>query len=66
MVSINDHPTIWECFAGFHVEALDIPYSHGGGGMQRRTGNSQSGPWTTMSSQLVCFDVQTFNAIQCV
>ena len=31
MVSINDHPAIRECFAGFHMESLDISYTVGGG-----------------------------------
>lgn len=31
MLSINDHPEIRECFAGFHMEALDITYTCGGG-----------------------------------
>ena len=31
IVSINDHPAIRECFAGFHMEALDISYTVGGG-----------------------------------
>lgn len=31
MLSINDHPQIRECFAGFHMESLDIGYTVGGG-----------------------------------
>ncbi len=31
LVSINDHPAIRECFAGFHMESLDISYTVGGG-----------------------------------
>lgn len=31
MLSINDHPQIRECFAGFHTETLDISYTIGGG-----------------------------------
>lgn len=31
MVSLNDHPAIRECFAGFHMESLDINYTVGGG-----------------------------------
>jgi DNA adenine methylase len=31
MLSINDHPQIRECFAGFHMESLDISYTIGGG-----------------------------------
>ena len=30
IVSINDHPDIRECFAGFHMETLDITYTVGG------------------------------------
>ena len=32
MLSINDHPQVRECFAGFHMESLDISYTVGGGG----------------------------------
>jgi len=31
LISINDHPSIRECFAGFHMESLDISYTVGGG-----------------------------------
>ena len=31
MLSINDHPEIRACFAGFHMESLDISYTVGGG-----------------------------------
>lgn len=31
ILSINDHPQIRECFAGFHTETLDITYQVGGG-----------------------------------
>ena len=30
-VSINDHPAIRECFAGFDMEALKLDYTVGGG-----------------------------------
>lgn len=30
LLSINDHPQIRECFAGFHTETLDISYTIGG------------------------------------
>ncbi|MBF9266227.1 DNA adenine methylase, partial [Acidovorax cattleyae] len=30
VVSINDHPAIRECFAGFEVEALTLDYTVGG------------------------------------
>lgn len=32
MISLNDHPAIRECFAGLHMESLDISYQVGGGG----------------------------------
>lgn len=32
VLSINDHPAIRECFAGFHVEEVPINYTVGGGG----------------------------------
>jgi DNA adenine methylase len=32
MLSINDHPAIRECFAGFAMESLDISYTVAGGG----------------------------------
>lgn len=32
MLSINDHPSIRECFAGFHVREVPISYTVGGGG----------------------------------
>ena len=32
VLSINDHPAIRECFAGFHVEEIPINYTVGGGG----------------------------------
>ena len=31
ILSINDHPAIRACFAGFHMESLDITYTVGGG-----------------------------------
>lgn len=31
IISLNDHPDIRECFAGFHIEATDIKYTVGGG-----------------------------------
>lgn len=31
VLSINDHPAIRECFAGFHVEEVPIAYTVGGG-----------------------------------
>lgn len=31
IVSLNDHPAIRECFAGFHIETTDIKYTVGGG-----------------------------------
>lgn len=31
IISLNDHPAIRECFAGFHFEATDIKYTVGGG-----------------------------------
>lgn len=31
ILSINDHPDIRECFAGLHMESLDIAYTVGGG-----------------------------------
>ena len=31
VVSINDHPAIRECFAGFDMEALKLDYTVGGG-----------------------------------
>ena len=31
MLSINDHPDIRRCFEGFHIEALPIKYTVGGG-----------------------------------
>lgn len=31
MLSINDHPDIRRCFAGLHMESLDIAYTVGGG-----------------------------------
>jgi DNA adenine methylase len=31
LLSINDHPAIRECFAGFHMETLHINYQVGGG-----------------------------------
>lgn len=31
LVSINDHPQIRDCFAGFHVEEVPIKYTVGGG-----------------------------------
>lgn len=34
MLSINDHPQIRECFAGFHMESVDITYHVGGGDVQ--------------------------------
>lgn len=34
MLSINDHPQIRECFAGFHMESLEISYHVGGGDVQ--------------------------------
>jgi DNA adenine methylase len=32
IVSINDHPDVRKCFAGFNMETLDISYTVGGGG----------------------------------
>lgn len=32
IISINDHPQIRECFAGFHMETVPISYTVGGGG----------------------------------
>lgn len=32
LVSLNDHPAIRECFAGFHMESFDITYTVAGGG----------------------------------
>ena len=32
ILSINDHPAIRECFAGFHVREVPISYTVGGGG----------------------------------
>ena len=31
IISLNDHPDIRKCFAGFHSEATDIKYTVGGG-----------------------------------
>lgn len=31
VVSINDHPAIRSCFAGFDMEALKLDYTVGGG-----------------------------------
>lgn len=31
IISLNDHPDIRRCFAGFHIEATDIKYAAGGG-----------------------------------
>lgn len=37
ILSINDHPDIRACFAGFHMESVQINYTVGGGaGVQRR------------------------------
>lgn len=32
MISLNDHPAIRDCFAGLHMESLEISYQVGGGG----------------------------------
>lgn len=32
LISLNDHPDIRKCFAGFGMESLDIEYTVGGGG----------------------------------
>lgn len=38
VLSINDHPQIRECFAGFQFETLEIDYTVGGGGKAVKRG----------------------------
>lgn len=38
VLSMNDHPHIRECFAGFQFERLEINYTVGGGGKAVKRG----------------------------
>ena len=49
LLSINDHPDIRACFAGMHMESLDITYTVGGG--QRGADRKELVIWSWDQSQ---------------